>query len=50
MLQYVGHSASSPTRGEHPLHVVLLGHAQHWEHGAQDGIEKRHHTINCQQK
>ena len=33
---------------EDPLHVVLLGHAEHGQHGAKDGIEKGHHPIDCQ--
>lgn len=35
------------TEGEDPLHVILLGHAQHGQHGGEDGAEEGHHAVDC---
>lgn len=38
------------TRREDPLHIVLFGHVQHWQHGAQNSIEERYHPINYRER
>jgi hypothetical protein len=43
-------SAHSLTAAEHHLQRVLLGHAQHRQHGAQDGRQKRNHIKCCKRE
>lgn len=38
------------TRREDPLHIVLFGHVQHWQHSAQNGIKEWYHAINYEER